>query len=120
PPGAAELGSRHEPGVRWEDNPSSDWDARAMAVHAAMVERRDHGVGRIVDKLRDMKQLDNTLILFLSDNGASPEVMKEPGFDRPSETRDGRKIAYTHGSGPPAGGEETFAATGQFWASVAN
>ncbi|MEM1068462.1 MAG: sulfatase-like hydrolase/transferase, partial [Planctomycetota bacterium] len=44
-----------------------------MATHAAMVHLIDEGVGRIVSKLKQMDQLDNTLILFLSDNGASAE-----------------------------------------------
>ena len=44
-----------------------------MATHAAMVHLLDRGVGRIVGKLKEHHQLDNTLILFLSDNGASAE-----------------------------------------------
>ena len=46
---------------------------RRMAIHAAMVHLIDDGVGRVVAKLRELDQLDNTLILFLSDNGASAE-----------------------------------------------
>ena len=37
---------------RWEDNPTAEWDARAMAVHAAMVDRVDQGIGQIIDALR--------------------------------------------------------------------
>ena len=44
-----------------------------MAIHAAMVHLIDEGVGRVVTKLRDLGELDNTLILFLTDNGASAE-----------------------------------------------
>jgi arylsulfatase len=47
--------------------------ARKMAVFAAMIDSMDQGVGRIVDKLKASGQLDNTLIVFLSDNGACPE-----------------------------------------------
>jgi len=56
----------------WE---SVDRDEMAlrMATHAAMVHLVDEGVGQIVDRLREHGQLDNTLILFLSDNGASAE-----------------------------------------------
>ena len=46
---------------------------RRMAVHAAMVHLIDEGVGRVVAKLKELGELDNTLILFLSDNGASAE-----------------------------------------------
>eukprot|EP00913_Durusdinium_trenchii_P023437 g22015.t1 len=46
-----------------------------MAIHAAMVDRMDRGIGRILAQLRAMKAIDNTLIMFLSDNGASAEIM---------------------------------------------
>jgi arylsulfatase len=69
--------------ARWAENPTRAWDARAMAVHAAMVDRMDQGVGRVVAALRKAGTLDDTLILFLSDNGASPEAYPNPGFDRP-------------------------------------
>jgi len=48
--------------------------ALRLATHAAMVHRVDAGVGRIVERLRQRGELDNTLILFLSDNGASAET----------------------------------------------
>ena len=50
---------------RWEDNVHAEWDARAMAVHAAMIDRMDRGIGQVVDALEKTGQLDNTLILFL-------------------------------------------------------
>lgn len=50
----------------------SEW-ARRMATHAAMVEIMDRNIGRVIEKLRTTGRLDNTLILFLSDNGASAE-----------------------------------------------
>lgn len=54
--------------------------AQRMAVYAAMVENMDQNIGRIVDRLRERGELDNTLILFVSDNGACAEW--EPwGFD---------------------------------------
>jgi arylsulfatase A-like enzyme len=57
----------------WEDVPNKDeWDLR-MAVYAAQIERLDWNVGRMVDALRETGQLDNTLILFLADNGGCAE-----------------------------------------------
>ena len=54
--------------------------ARRMAVYAAMVETMDANIGRLVASLRQHGELENTLILFLSDNGACAEW--EPfGFD---------------------------------------
>lgn len=58
---------------KWEDNPHAEWDARAMAVHAAMIDRMDQGIGQVIDALEKTGQLENTLILFLSDNGCSNE-----------------------------------------------
>ena len=96
---------------------------RAMAVHAAMIDRVDQGMGQIVKTLKMTNQFDNTLIFFLSDNGASPERPGVPGFDRYSETRDGEHVTY-FGSGKPRdilpGGELTCAGIGARWANVAN
>ncbi|AOA57036.1 arylsulfatase [Acinetobacter larvae] len=44
--------------------------ARTMEVYAAMVDRMDQNVGRVIDYLREQQQLEHTLIIFLSDNGA--------------------------------------------------
>lgn len=106
----------------WEDNPNKEWDAHAMAVHAAMVDRMDQGIGRIIDKLRERGQLDNTLIVFLSDNGASPEnaMRYGPGFDRPSQTRDGETIHYPVDKDVLPGPQTTFTSFGANWANVSN
>jgi arylsulfatase A-like enzyme len=51
-----------------------------MAIYAAMVDRMDQNIGRITAELRSRGQLDNTLIVFVSDNGACAEW--DPfGFD---------------------------------------
>ena len=80
------LSPRHPGDLAWKDNPHHAWDARAMAVHAAMVDRLDQGLGRVFEELERLGELERTLILFLSDNGASPELPQnfKPGFDRPS------------------------------------
>ncbi|GAA4315542.1 arylsulfatase [Compostibacter hankyongensis] len=121
-PSKAPLSPRWHNGLKWENNPDTIWDAHAMAVHAAMVDRMDQGIGRIIAALRETGQLDNTLILFLSDNGASPEICANfgPGFDRPGETRDGRKIVYATHKQAPAGPETTYSSIGPRWANVAN
>lgn len=124
---AAPLPERYEDELAWEDNPDRDWDARAMAVHAmavhaAMVDRLDQGIAHILDALEEIGERDNTLILFLSDNGASPEEPEHfgPGFDRPSHTRDGRRIRYTTRKDVLPGPQTTYAGIGPRWANVAN
>lgn len=106
----------------WENNPHKEYDARAMAVHAAMIDRMDQGIGRIIEALRKTGKLENTLIVFLSDNGASPELSSRygPGFDRPSQTRDGRTIAYPVDKDVLPGPQTTYGSIGPQWANVAN
>jgi arylsulfatase len=59
----------------------SQWQTR-MAIHAAMVDRMDREIGRVLAQLQDMKALDNTLVMFLSDNGASAEkILRGDGHD---------------------------------------
>jgi Arylsulfatase A and related enzymes len=55
------------------------WDEK-MAVYAAMVDELDQNVGRLVDYLQSKGQLDNTVFIFLSDNGASNETITNAGF----------------------------------------
>jgi arylsulfatase A-like enzyme len=121
-PAKTKLSERTKKELTWENNPDKAWDARAMAVHAAMIDRMDQGIGRLIKTLRETGQLDNTLILFLSDNGASPENCANygAGFDRPSETRDGRKILYDTQKQAITGDELSYASIGERWANVAN
>ena len=53
-----------------------------MAIHAAMIDRMDQEIGRIIAHLKASKTFENTLIMFLSDNGASAEIMvRDDGHD---------------------------------------
>jgi len=53
-----------------------------MALHAAMIDRMDQEIGKVLQQLKDMQAFENTLILFLSDNGASAEIMvRDDGHD---------------------------------------
>jgi arylsulfatase A-like enzyme len=67
-----------DPNVKaWKDLPAAEreeWDLR-MAVHAAMIDCMDQGVGRVLDAVRKLGAEGNTLVLFLSDNGASAEFL---------------------------------------------
>ncbi|MDE2971279.1 MAG: sulfatase-like hydrolase/transferase, partial [Acidobacteriota bacterium] len=60
---------------RWSDLSEEERrvEARKMELYAAMVERLDHQIGRLVAELRELGEFDNTLILFFSDNGAAGE-----------------------------------------------
>lgn len=68
-----ELSPRSPHAPAWDDIEDKDaWDLK-MAVYAAMVDRLDRNIGRILEKIRVTGEEDNTLVLFLSDNGASDE-----------------------------------------------
>jgi arylsulfatase A-like enzyme len=51
------------------------FQADKLTVHAAMVDRMDREIGRLLDQLKAMNAFENTLILFLADNGASAEIL---------------------------------------------
>ncbi len=104
-------------GKKWADCTNKQKEANHMAVHAAMVDRMDQGIGKIIEKLKQLGEYENTLILFLNDNGASYERGYLPGFDRPGETREGVPIDYDP---VQPGTETTWGYIGDAWASAAN
>jgi arylsulfatase A-like enzyme len=62
------------------------FQATKMAIHAAMVDRMDQEIGRIIAQLKAMGAYENTVILFASDNGASAEIMvRDGGHDTQAE-----------------------------------
>lgn len=54
-----------------------------MAIHAAMIDRMDQEIGRLLAQLKEMGEYENTLIMFASDNGASAEIMVRDGGHDP-------------------------------------
>jgi arylsulfatase len=82
-----------------------EFQSNKMAIHAAMVNRMDQEIGRVIAQIKSMDQLENTLILFLSDNGASAEMMVRG---------DG------HDPQAPMGSAKTFLSLGPGWSSLAN
>ena len=78
------------------------WDL-SMAVYAAMVDRMDQQIGRLLTTLRDLNEADNTLVLFLSDNGACAELNNQtpdipPGPMNSYRTYD---VAWANASNTP-------------------
>ena len=58
-----------------------NWEARRMAAYAGLIDRVDQEIGRLIADLERSGELKNTLILFLSDNGACPYDRKNIGRD---------------------------------------
>lgn len=77
-----------------------------MAVYAAMVDRMDQNIGRVVDWLEQNGQLDSTLLLFLSDNGGCAEPYKDLGGGKFSDINN-----------PNNSGSVSY---GQGWANASN
>lgn len=59
------------------------FQATKMSIHAAMVDRMDREIGRVLAEIRAMPDPDNTLMIFASDNGASAEIMVRHGGHDP-------------------------------------
>jgi len=82
-----------------------EFQAAKMAIHAAMIHRMDIEIGRVLDQLRAMGQLDNTLVLFVSDNGCSSEQILRGDGNDPSA---------------PLGSAKSYLGVGSGWSSAAN
>ena len=90
--------------------------ARRMALYAAMVDRMDQNIGRVLNDLRSNGELDNTLLIFLSDNGACAEW--DPfGFDGSSSANN---ILHRGDEIEQMGGPGTYHSMGSGWANAAN
>ncbi len=102
-----------------------------MEAYAAMIEHVDDGVGALVQTLKDMGQLHNTLIFFLSDNGG--DSLEHPNgrigsTDRPwafmryvpLTTRDGRSVIAGDCPGLKLGPDTTYGGYGIKWAHLSN
>ncbi len=78
-PKTCRLSPRDPQNPPWDEAEDKDeWDLK-MAVYAAMIDRMDQNIGRVLKKLDDLGRLDNTLVLFLSDNGGCAErIHKTP------------------------------------------
>ncbi len=126
----------------WSEVELKEWESACMEVYAAMVDNMDQGVGRIVQSLKDTNQYENTLILFLQDNGGCAETfgrgklvgpLERPdkptlspmGKDElqtemiPEQSRDGYPLRRGDGV-MPGPFPETEIGYGRNWANVSN
>lgn len=107
----------------WDEVEDQEWEAMRMAVYAAQLDRMDQGLGRVVGKLKELKILENTLVLFLSDNGGCAEQLRRGGWVEgmaPPRTRMGEPIKPGNDPRRMPGGEDTFMSYGLPWANVSN
>lgn len=129
-------------GGRWQDVSDREFETRCMEVYAAMIDCLDQGIGRMIAELKRTNQYDNTLIMFLQDNGGCAEGMgrrEDHDVPRlransptlpplaadflqtrmiPTQTRDGFPMRQGYGVLP--GAADTYHGYGRAWANVSN
>ncbi len=135
-----ELSPRDARSKAWKDADLKPWEQRCMEVYAAMVDKLDQGIGDMIQTLKETGEFENTLILFLADNGAcaenygrqanSAKTHPDPTLRRPMApgelqkrmeplfTRDGLPIRTGRGVMP--GPADTYIAYGLSWANASN
>ncbi len=106
----------------WENETYTDWEDARMATYAAMVDRMDQNIGRVMAQLRKLGIDRNTLVLFLSDNGGCAEFMAEDGWAEsyPETTPDGRAIVSGNLPDLAPGSGTTFQSYDVAWSNVSN
>ncbi len=122
----------------WNSVKQKAWEARCMEVYAAMIDNMDQGIGRILAELKNSGRLDNTVILYLSDNGGCAEEIGRTGQSKPPavalqpmpadklqdqtrlpmQTRDGRTVQS--GQQVMPGPADSYISYGRNWANVSN
>jgi arylsulfatase A-like enzyme len=117
----SELTARDPSQPPWEEAENKAWQARRMEVYAAQVDRMDGGIARVIAALEETEQLDNTLILFLADNGGCAEELELTwSWLREQTTRDGRPVLGGNDPAVMPGGEDTYQSYGVPWANLSN
>jgi arylsulfatase len=101
-----DISARDDEVTAWEDVPNKEEMELKMAVYAAQLDHVDRGVGQVIDKLRQLGKLDNTLILFLSDNGGCHEGGPWGGDWWDNDV--------------PPGSVDSFKSYGRSWANLSN
>jgi arylsulfatase A-like enzyme len=123
------LSDRDPTQPAWELAKHKDWLLRCMEVYAAQIDRMDQGIGRILKALEDEGQLDNTLVIFLADNGACAEDIPD-GLTvdelvnklmiAKEHTRAGEPVHFGNDPAVMPGPENTYQSYGQAWANLSN
>jgi arylsulfatase len=116
------ISPRDEAAPAWNDAKHPDWEAARMAAYAAMVDRMDQSIGRLVAALKRLGQLEDTLIMFLSDNGGCAEFLAEDVFSHLPEPilENGEKVLIGNRPGLRPGGPLTYQSYDLPWANVSN
>jgi arylsulfatase A-like enzyme len=122
------LSDRDPSQPAWTEADDHAWQAARMAAYAAQVQALDDGVKRVLDAIDRSGQTEDTIVIFISDNGASAEELP---LGSPHEfaakdivlrkgTRDGRPVRLGNEPSITPGPEDTYASYGVPWANLSN
>jgi len=119
------ISPRDERAPPWQSVADADWEDRRMAVYVAQVDRMDQGIGRILSRVREHGLGENTIVVFLADNGGCAEFLKEDDTDgHPGcygvPTPDGRPVHVGNTPRVVPGSDQTFASYDLPWANASN
>ena len=121
------LSDRDSSQLPWEEAEDREWQQRRMEVYAAQVDRMDQGIGRVIAELSEAGELDNTLILFLADNGGCAEELRpswmnflRTGSVSVPTTGEGREVRFLNRPDVLPGAADTYQSYGVPWANLSN
>ncbi|MFO7575146.1 MAG: arylsulfatase [Bacteroidales bacterium] len=119
-----QLSARDVRVSRWEEIADKPGEARKMAVYAAQVEIMDSGIGRIMDQLEKSGLKENTIVIFLMDNGGCAETFNS-GTEwirryGPEFTLSGDTVLYGNDAPVQPGPDNSYQSYGIAWANLSN
>ena len=119
------ISARDKDAEKWENVVHKEWEASRMEVYAAQIDNLDQGVGRIIESLENNNIRNNTVIMFLSDNGGCAEFLAEDTntpdnlmFDVP--LWDGTKLKMGNNPNIKPGDRDTFQSYDIGWSNASN
>jgi arylsulfatase len=123
------ISDRDPEAPAWEDAEHPEWEQRRMEAYAAQIDRMDQSIGRILQAYEQTGRMENTLVIFLADNGGCAEGIPSDGekiwgHGRNSGrefTRDGsKKVRFGNDPSIVPGAEDTYCSYGRSWANLSN
>jgi arylsulfatase A-like enzyme len=112
------LAPRADGVIAWSETKGKDWQSARMEVYAAQVQVMDRGVGQILDTLEQLGILEETVVMFLGDNGASAEVVLPGSHHSAALTRTGKPMRVGNDPSIFPGASDTFCSYGKPWGSA--
>jgi len=118
------LSPRHPKVPAWKDEKHKAWQERRMEVYAAQITSMDRNIGRVIQRLKDTGEFENTIIVFQHDNGGChvEYTTTRTGSWTREFTTDGKRTPIKSGNIPGLmpGPQSTFQSYGYGWANASN